>query len=354
MIIFRTEESFPYSAGLGFVAVPELFVPNSSITLAFAEFPGYYLAPSNDLWFPAHSPFTETTDPSGNASSRTLYLTDKTINVLACTEQHQFCNPNLSTNATNCTPLQSIDWFVDHQYRFLKQQETNILQYTLYQDSIANVIVLSALGSRWGSIISVLESAVLADNLASNQVSLPLPPNQWILEASNWFSITLANLQNSIVNTATGPSGTNAQYTYGLSSNDTGLAYFCRNQIVQRQGYTNFSLLAIGTIFFIGGGIIVVSMFLESLVGWLQIRFGHGLGRYRQVRWQLDPALQLQRMAFEETGLGTWSRGAHEVPVTEKGQVFAPADEWDVWHPSIKGKAIAKVDSIHIDIVGKK
>lgn len=78
------------------------------------------------------------------------------------------------------------------------------------------------------------------------------------------------------------------------------------------------------------------------------------MGRYRQVRWQLDPALQLQRMAFEETGLGTWKRGAEEVPVTEKGEAFKMPEEWDVWHPSIRGKAVARVETIHIDVIGKK
>jgi len=55
--------------------------------------------------------------------------------------------------------------------------------------------------------------------------------------------------------------------------------------------------------------------------------------------------LQLQRMAFEEVGLGIWGGGAQEVPVTEEAGMFAVAeewDEWDEWHPSIGGKVAAR------------
>ena len=54
--------------------------------------------------------------------------------------------------------------------------------------------------------------------------------------------------------------------------------------------------------------------------------------------WQLDSIFQLQRMAFEEAGLGTWKGGRNDVPVTEKGEQFGIAIEWDKLHPSIRGK----------------
>lgn len=64
--------------------------------------------------------------------------------------------------------------------------------------------------------------------------------------------------------------------------------------------------------------------------------------------WKLDSVLQLQRMAFEEAGLGSWERCAHEVPVTnEKIQV---ATEWDDWHPSIRGKEVVLAQPSPSDI----
>lgn len=162
-------------------------------------------------------------------------------------------------------------------------------------------------------------------------------------QTENWFAVSMANLQRYVVNVATGPPGVDAQYTYGQTDGDTSEQKYCASQIVRRQDFTNFGVLAIAIIVSLGGAIICISLFLETLVGHLQFRFKRGL--YHQVRWQLDSTLQLQRMAFEEAGLGTWSGGADDVPVTEKGEKdFAPATEWDEWHPSICGKATTRRD----------
>lgn len=55
--------------------------------------------------------------------------------------------------------------------------------------------------------------------------------------------------------------------------------------------------------------------------------------------WRLDSGLQLQRMPFEEAGLGTWERCAEYIPITAAGsEKIRVATEWDEWHPSIRGK----------------
>jgi hypothetical protein len=43
----------------------------------------------------------------------------------------------------------------------------------------------------------------------------------------------------------------------------------------------------------------------------------------------MDSTLHLQRMAFEEAGLGTWKKGVDDVPVTETGEEFAREMEWE-------------------------
>jgi hypothetical protein len=332
---FSVEWAYPYLEENGFVAIPPLYHQNSSTTLVFAASGTAYTSPSDDLWLPAHQPSPAGLYSTGfDNAADTVFLADNALNVLACTEQHQFCNPSpLSNQSQHCTSLQSIDRFIIDDSLSPEEQLLDPLFDTSYQRSIMAIIRNAALMSSWSYIVENLESALLADSLASGGISLPLASNQWTIETENWFAISMANMQRYVVNTAA-PPGAAAQYTYGLADSDAGLQEYCKNQIIQRQDFTNFSVLAIGLIFGFGGTIICVSLFLENLVSYLQLRFKRGL--YHQVRWQLDSTLQLQRMAFEEAGLGTWSGGADDVPVTEKGDRFAPAPEWDYWHPSIR------------------
>lgn len=346
---FSVAESFPDNPNAGFLAKPELFVPNSTVTLVFASSLCQYREPSDDLWLPAHTPFNSSIleGTQGAVSTGLVYTPDKTLNVMACTAQYQFCNSFKSADADpNCTSLQSIDRFVFDGATFFTEQANTSL-FTDDQTHIIKIIIFAAAQARIGYYLPHLESPILADDLGSGLSSAPLPSNQWITEASNWFTVSQTHLQSSIVDFATGPPGSDAQYTYGLTAKNAALQYFCSRQIIRRQGYTNFSILAISLIFGFGGLIICISFFIETLVGYFQTKFGRG--KYHFMRWHLDPALQLQRMAFEETGLGSWKQGANEIPITEKGEVFAPATEWDVWHPSIKGKEVPKVENVHVE-----
>jgi hypothetical protein len=323
---------------VGFEPIQPLNSPNRTVSLVFAAYNGAYLNASDDLWLPAHAQKNQTEeipDSAGQTVTIPFFKLDKTVNVLACTEQHQFCNPSPSSNRPNqCTPLQSVDQFAVGDTAL-----TSVLDND-YQQTISRVIYNAAIGSEWSQIVTSLQPPLLASNLALGVISVPLADNQWILEAQNWFAISMTNLQQSVVGTATGPPGNDSLLTYGQSDNDSSLQKYCANQIIQQENFTNFSVLAIALIFILGGMVICVSLVLETAIGFLQLHFKHGL--YHRIRWQLDSTLQLQRMAFEEVGLGTWKGGADDVPVTEKGEEFVPATEWDESHPSIRGKLSGK------------
>jgi hypothetical protein len=64
------------------------------------------------------------------------------------------------------------------------------------------------------SLLLDLQSPLLADDLATGQASLPPAPNQWILEAENWFQIGLATLQRLIVEYISGPPRRNIHSTW--------------------------------------------------------------------------------------------------------------------------------------------
>ncbi|CZR67750.1 uncharacterized protein PAC_17649 [Phialocephala subalpina] len=321
----------------GFTPLPAFKAENQTIALVFASFVGAYTGPSDDLWLSAHRLGNAKIEFDGNDSlSLPEYRIDKPVSVLACTEQHQFCNPNPASNLSNrCTPFLSLDNYLNDG-----SDPISPLLYNDYQSIIAKIIHFAVLRSGIYPIVSQLNPPIMAAGLAAGGVSPPLPDNQWVLEATNWFSIGLNNLQRMMVDVATGPPGKDAHYTTGLADQFPSLQWYCDNQIVQREDFLSFNVLALALIFVFGALVTVVSLFLESIVGFFQLKFKRGL--YHQVRWQLDSTVQLQRMAFEEAGLGTWSGGADDVPVTEKDEKFGPATEWDEWHPSICGKAIVK------------
>jgi hypothetical protein len=329
--------AYPVQPQVGFEPIQPLYSPNRTVSLVFAGYDGAYLNASDDLWLPAHAQTDETVElPDGSGTAIiSFFKLDKTVNVLACTEQHQFCNPSPSSNRTNqCTPLQSVDQFAVGDTAL-----TSVLDND-YQQTISRIIYNAAIQSEWSQIVTSLQSPLLANSLALGVVSVPLADNQWILEAQNWFAISMTNLQQSVISTASGPPGNDSLLTYGQSDNDPSLQEYCTNQIIQQENFTNFSVLAIALIFVLGGVVICVSLLLETAIGFLQLHFKRGL--YHRIRWQLDSTLQLQRMAFEEVGLGTWRGGDDDVPVTEKGEEFVPATEWDEFHPSIGRKSGGK------------
>lgn len=95
---------------MGFTPIPEMNAPNSTVELVFVSFNGYNIAPSDDLWLSAHEERSISVfDPGYAPRNVTVYGMDNSVNVLGCTEQHQFCNPNRPMDSdSRCTPL--LDW----------------------------------------------------------------------------------------------------------------------------------------------------------------------------------------------------------------------------------------------------
>lgn len=113
------------------------------------------------------------------------------------------------------------------------------------------------------------------------------------------------------------------------------LEWFCKNYIMRNKSYTSFSVLALSLVFSIGGFAILASLWLETIIGIIQSRLNRGT--FHRICWKLDSALQMQRMAFEEAGMGNWVRCADEVPLMEKGEEIKMPEEWDDSHPTIRG-----------------
>jgi hypothetical protein len=150
-------------------------------------------------------------------------------------------------------------------------------------------------------VVSVLKSDAL---LASRQYTTasgllqPLPNNQWMLEVSFWFAISLAGLQQAIVEYATGPSANHLLKGNTVPLNKIGdpsspvTNAICNNQKIKSIGeYQNFSVLGLCCIIIIGGTIMLVSLYVESLIELAQRKMDRGWeGR---TRWMADSNFQV-------------------------------------------------------------
>jgi hypothetical protein len=57
--------------------------------------------------------------------------------------------------------------------------------------------------------------------------------------------------------------------------------------------------------------------------------------RYARIEWHSTTTMQLQRLAHEGVGSGTWSGADGSIPVTRGGEFLAPLDISDPNHPRL-------------------
>lgn len=79
---------------------------------------------------------------------------------------------------------------------------------------------------------------------------------------------------------------------------------------------------------------IIVSYTLEYIIHRIQTR--RKLGAYQRLEWITNETLQIQRLAHEEAGYGTWMRTAEDYPVTTPGARLAKLDISEPEHPRLE------------------
>lgn len=103
-------------------------------------------------------------------------------------------------------------------------------------------------------------------------------------------------------------------------------------QKVRSTAATSFSVLGLFITLSIGVFIILLSYTIEPLVS-LTRRKRQSKSTYRSLEWIMNETLQLQRMAHEELGAGTWTGTTDSCPVTLPEQKLAMLDVSDIDHP---------------------
>lgn len=269
------------------------------------------------------------------------------VSPLACIDQHQFCNPNNQ----DCTDLQSYYTAVHKtatldmnavQSLIISRLSIDFLWQTIsYSKSTSPPVPLPTTTIRpltelSKGIFGRGPASLRAQESVSGITSGPLPNNQWMIEVESWFATGLARLQLAVVQYATGPPNV-VEGAYISKPTDPISKAMCDNQSVRTTNNAmNFSTLGIVIILVVGGLLISTSLVLDILVGFVQRKWK--MRDYQRVQWALDEKLQLQRLAYEEAGMGTWSGGTSFVPVTKFGETFGMPPDVDPDHPRFGGR----------------
>lgn len=320
---------------------------DADVHLLFMSAPEiHYAGPIDDPWFSAHKNASELNDQNTKATF-SAWLQDEPVGVMACTQQVQYCNPNLP-EGERCEPLRGVIdprksdrvkkiFPTDDGFATIKWVD-NLWTYGVYTISATvGFIGASALRARYG---------------LSYGYSAALPNNQWQLEAEHWIKGTLASLQDVFVEAANGIPEALEDFRQPPLANETMAQTMCANQKIVSTNYSSFNVLGLSLILILGVLIILFDISLEPAVASWQRRqyrrrqlkdetYGdektaHPL--YGAIEWSQTNILQLQRLAQEEAGYGEWTGCDGDVPVTEPGQLLAGLDLRKIVHPQLRLK----------------
>ena len=114
-------------------------------------------------------------------------------------------------------------------------------------------------------------------------------------------------------------------------------------QKIKSTRYSSFSVLGIAIILILGSVLVVIDTGLETMIFW----WGRRRNRitYAHLEWKSNSMLQIQRLAHEGIGSGSWSRSLKVNPVTLRDEELAILDVSDIEHPRLRRASIPKVES---------
>lgn len=129
----------------------------------------------------------------------------------------------------------------------------------------------------------------------------------------------------------------------------------CSSQKIRSTAHSNFSIFGLIIIFVLGTFIILVHWSLEPLHRrwlWRLCRSRE----YSSVEWTANGVLQLQRLAHEGAGSGTWQYCDDNCPVTVGHGTLTTLDISDPAHPKLRSKGasssqVSAISSIYEQVI---
>ncbi|KAH8896526.1 hypothetical protein GQ53DRAFT_819611 [Thozetella sp. PMI_491] len=152
----------------------------------------------------------------------------------------------------------------------------------------------------------------------------------------------MASIQRAFVDAAIGdvPDIPGAVFSY---QNEEERA-ICSSQKIVSTLHVSFSVLGLAILGFFGLFIIILSLTIESLSNFILKRFK--THAYSRLEWYSTGTLQLQRLAHEELGIGTWSACDSLIPIMHQDTILGVLDIKDTSHPVLR--AATQADEVEL------
>jgi hypothetical protein len=298
----------------------EAWVPNSTFTnRTDADVTIFFFTPNSVVYnFEVYDPIFQTGASYSflvEGVNKTIYTPTFFVNTLGCIDQHKFCNPTISDPASGCTPFAAYNQIPD----LVDSIQYNPTQLATAGRILSNLELINTFNSVDGRrAAAILASQTVDDNLQVGFLSV----DQWRIEVANWFAVSLAKLQQGILEFAAGPTDPEFLSFVQYPTNPV-TAQLCYNQLVQLpSGYTNFDFGVIVIITIVGFMIVIMGLYFTKVLGWALRRRGVGWQR----EWIHDGQFQLLKHGYELEGVGGWLHEDEEIPITREDLRPGPAD----------------------------
>jgi hypothetical protein len=242
---------------------------------------------------------------SVNGQNYSLYAPAYYVNAMGCIEQHRFCNPRVPNL---CTPYTAYLNFQDTPgpLTTLNYNPTQLATAERIAAGLEMTLTYNSVNNRRGA--ALLASQTVSDLLQTEN----LPVDQWRIEVDNWFAVSLAKLQQGILEFAAGPSDPEV-VPFVHFPEDTDTARMCYNQLVQLpSGYVNFDFGAILVVTLVGVFVFAAALAFEWLAAQCILKWGRGSGLKE---WLEDGQFQLLKHTYTARNID-WENEDGDLPIT--------------------------------------
>ncbi|KAJ2988738.1 hypothetical protein NUW58_g3827 [Xylaria curta] len=324
-----------YGGSTEFIPIKSLARMDADIDLIFLSGNGVvFLEPMDDGWYRTESTPTKIQARRGKGTGEVeLYLPLQPASTLGCITHHQFCNTAIQ-GPGRCTALASLRDATFTAAPLFNSSYSNLNHRLAETESQARFLhfmdTLRAAGDINGILTIMGSAALLSQRTAIQGIQTRLEPNQWQLDIAHIWNIWMAVAQRTFIDAVYRPIDPKllaAQYNYTAPE----LVKLCNSQKIRSAAYGSFSVFWLLFILLVGLLLISISYLLDVASGLIAKKKGYG--QYTHLEWISNATLQLQRLAHEGLGMGTWSRCVDDVPATKPGELLGLLDISDLKHP---------------------
>lgn len=226
-----------------FIPIPELFRSDGDVSVIFLSGNGIrFYEQTEDAWYRATVPGYEIFD-NIREGTRRVYWPEEAASPLGCVSQVQFCNTALPSDK-QCGPLAAWNDALFESAPLFNMTGPQVFgEEDVPTSSPASrfmwiVLQLNNVAPKLEKLLDRLgaESLLSKANLMQGFMG-PLPPNQWQLDVTHWWSTYLASIQAGFVETAMGPADpTGGLEQYKISPWNDHTRNLCNNQVCKTLG----------------------------------------------------------------------------------------------------------------------